>query len=349
MYIIGEPSYATTNWYKKMIVPLKNQARKKRVQLNVSSDPADAAGEACAFVVGGSAAWMTETVARLQHQNCHPIILNDLPNRSLFGRYSCVRTDYNRFMALLATRFGETGKKHTAFYGMNHASFSDIARKNAFLTCFEDGAVFENDGSLRACFDAFYRAHCRDPFDSVICANDFAAVSLLTHLRALGADTSKICITVHSNTQILSHFPEILSVGVDHCALAAAAFEIADCIASNPWFIGMSVTVDYRPNGEEGAVGADAVCALAFEQTDAFYGDAELAELMSIEKLLAECDETDFKIIRHLSENCNSIGESTFLSDNGVKYRIKKMKRICNVASKSEIPKLLKKYRVLLN
>ena len=349
MYIIGEPSYAATNWYRKILSPLKNQARKKRVQLT-EAESADAIGEdVCAFVLGGSASWIVDTVASLLEKGCHPIILNELPAQPLFGRYSCVKTDYSRFLSLLSAYFSERGLKNTAFYGMNHASFADIARRNAFTSCFGEGEVFENNGSLARCFDDFFRAHSVRAFDSVICANDFAAVSLLTHLRDAGIDHREICITVHSNTEILTCFPEILSVSVDHTALAVAAFEIADCITANPSFIGVSVTVDYL--ADEGS--APLLSARTVADTnpgslvsDSFYGDTELGELMRIEQLLSECDETDFKILRLLSENNADIGESTYLSDNGVKYRIKKMKRICGVASKSEIPVLLEKYGI---
>lgn len=351
LYIIGEPSYSQTNWYRKILSPLKNQARKKRVQLLAAESAEAVADEPCAFVLGGSASWIVETVSALLKKNCHPIILNELPSQPLFGRYSCVKTDYHRFVAILSSYFAERGMKNTAFYGMNHASFADIARKNAFTSCFEDGAVFENNGSLARCFDDFYRTHREHPFDSVICANDFAAVSLLTHLREVGIDHRDICITVHSNTQILTCFPEILSVSVDHVALAVAAFEIADCVIANPSFIGVSVTVDYL--ADEGSApilqerdkpGEDS----RFSYADSFYGDEELSELMRIEQLLSECDETDFKILHLLAANSTDIGESTYLSDNGVKYRIKKMKRICCVASKSEIPPLLEKYGVRL-
>jgi hypothetical protein len=349
VYIIGEPSYAATNWYRKILSPLKNQARKKRVQLTEAESPDVIGEEACAFVLGGSASWIVDTVAALLEKGCHPIILNELPAQPLFGRYSCVKTDYSRFLSLLSAYFSERGLKNTAFYGMNHASFADIARKNAFVSCFGAGEVFENNGSLARCFEDFYRAHKMKAFDSVICANDFAAVSLLTHLREVGIDHRRICITVHSNTEILTCFPEILSVSVDHTALAVAAFEIADCIAANPSFIGVSVTVDYL--ADERCIPILTAKEKASEQSgfvvaDSFYGDAELGELMRIEQLLSECDETDFKILRLLSENNADIGESTYLSDNGVKYRIKKMKRICGVTSKSEIPVLLEKYGI---
>lgn len=350
MYVISEPDYATTNWYQNSISALKNQARKKRVQLFFVSDVAETRGEACAFVLGASVAWIVQTVAKLQETECHPILLNELPDYPFLGRYSCVKTDYNRFMSALAARFEESGRMRTAFYGMNPASFSDISRKNAFEACFSGGAIFENNGSLGACFEQFYRMHRERAFDSVICANDFAAVSLLTHLRACDEDSTALDIAVHSNAQILTRFPKIQSVSVDYSSVASAAFQIADCIAANPSFAGMRITVDPQDahRGDSFPESRMLFDMAEGAPSDPLYLDGELNELMRIEKLLSACDETDLQILRLLKESGEAIGESTFLSDNGVKYRIKKMKKVCGVDSKSEIPKLLEKYGVEL-
>ena len=300
------------------------------------------------FVLGGSAAWISHTVHELQSKNCHPIIVSELPEYSFVGRYSCVKTDYNRVMSFLSSYFMRNGKRRTAFYGMNHASFSDMARKSAFYSCFSDGEIFENNGSLEKCFADFYERHRISSFDSVICANDFAAVSLLAHLRQSGVPTKDICIAVHSNAQILTYFPEILALSVDYSAVATAAFEIADCISANPNFMGMRVTVDCRSDLLPDGASVSASAAPAFLTADTIYDDGELGELMRIDRLLSESDETDIKIIRLLSDGTDNICESTFLSDNGVKYRIKKMKRICGVESKKEIPVLLAKYGIVV-
>ena len=71
-----------------------------------------------------------------------------------------------------------------------------------------------------------------------------------------------------------------------------------------------------------------------------------MAELLRIEHLLSSLDETDLKILSLLSRDCRDIAEEAYLSDNGVKYRLKKMKRLCGVESKREIPVLLGKYNI---
>ncbi len=339
MYIVGEPSYRTSNWYLRILTPLKALSRKKRTVLR-EADGAQAVetDAGCAFVLGGSAHWITETVRALQMRGVHPIVLSELPDGTLTGRYSRVRTDYRRFVSRLA----EGSEAATAFYGSNPASLSDRARTSAFLSCFPSGEVFENNGSLSHCFEEFYERHAASPFVRVICANDFAAVSLLWHLRA--CDALLPTITVHASGEILSFFPEIRAVRVNPASLASAAFAIVDCIRQNPDFIGMEITVE----DTEDARGAHVLplAAASVSPENPFWGDAEMQELMRIEHLLSECDETDRTILRLLRERRRDIGEEAYLSDNGVKYRIKKMKRICAVESKSEIPVLLEKYGI---
>lgn len=345
MYIVSEPLYAKTNWYQSCVCALKNQARKKRIQLILAETAEETAGQACVLVLGTSVAWLAKTVATLQEMGVHPILINELPDYPFGGKYSCVKTDYNRFMGILAASFARRGKEKIAFYGMNHASFADISRRTAFESYFPSGIVFENNGSLADCFENFYRAHRETSFDAVICANDFAAVSLLSHLVQNDAYDERIVIAVHSNAQLLTRFPQILSIGVDYSSVAVAAFEIADCLSANPSFVGMRVTVDPHTDLESAKIPAKQT-AVTPAIADPIYADAELSELMRIEKLLSSGDEIDLQILRCLSENCNAIGESTFLSDSGVKYRIKKMKKICDVPSKLDILRLLSKYGV---
>lgn len=350
MYVIIDPDYATTNWCQSSVSALKNQARKKRVTLCFSESYDDVGDDRIAFVLGGTARWIAQTVTALQARACHPIILSELPNRNFFGKYSSVKTDYGRFMSAMRASFPAGEECRAAFYGMNHASFSDMSRLNAFYGVFRDGEIFENHGSLEQCFIAFLEAHKKAPFNAVICANDFAAVSLLVHLRSEGVDSKGLRIAVHSNARLLRYFPEIISAMVDYTAVATAAFEIAACIENNPAFIGMRITVDCLPDTEFEERGIfDSLYATAAKQEgDALYTDGELCELMRIERLMSECDETDIKILRLLSSSADEIAENTFLSDNGVKYRIKKMKRICCVDSKREIPLLLAKYGIVL-
>ena len=343
MYILAESDYSKTNWYKRILSPLKAQARRKRVQIFESESAWNLPeGELCAFVMGGNESWICETVRILQSRGCHPILLNEIDGTRILGRFSRVRSDYRELME----RVSLAGR--CAFYGMNPASVSDVARRAAFLDVHPSGEVFQNCGSLSDCFSSFFESHTNAPFDSVICANDFAAVSLLVALKERGADGS-VRITAQAQGTILSYFPSIHTVSVDPDSLSAAAFEIADCIRVHPDFIGISVSVGFVCDGEVGTEQSgyrNTEAEKAFLADDAFYGDPQLSELLCIEHLLSCADPTDLKILHLLAVGCRDIAEEAFFSENGVKYRIKKMKQLCSVSSKKDIIVLLEKYGI---
>lgn len=347
MYILSDADYSRTSWYKRILSPMKAEARRKRIQLSEATHVTDLpAGESCAFVLGGGEGWILDTVRALHARGCHPVLLSEIDTARLSGRFSRVRCDYES-IAFRLTK----GRGRCALYGINPTSAADTARRRAFGAVHPTGAVFENNASLSQCFEAFWKAHTKDPFDCVLCANDLAAVSLYTHLGERKASAPPR-IAVSASGALLSFFPAIQTVRVDPASLSRAAFEIADCIKAHPDFMGITVSVGAFEECEGSAPAEEALPTASVGEAepnaDPFYADPEMRELLHIERLLSSLDETDLKILSLLSRDCRDIGEEAYLSDNGVKYRLKKMKQLCGVASKREIPVLLGKYHIQL-
>jgi DNA-binding LacI/PurR family transcriptional regulator len=354
MLVIIEEHYKMSVWCREILDGLRAEARKKRISLWPSSNISDIRRDGedpAVIIVGSETEWLNLAVTKAKEAGKHPIILSNQSESELQNGVSRVTEDIFGSMGEILRLFAAKGYQQIALYACNPDSASDSFKKEAFLKSGglpED--IFTNEGSLSFCFDRFYEHYKEKGYGGIVCANDFAAVSLLVHLRSEGVDSKGLRIAVHSNARLLRYFPEIISAMVDYTAVATAAFEIAACIENNPAFIGMRITVDCLPDTEFEERGIfDSLYATAAKQEgDALYTDGELCELMRIERLMSECDETDVKILRLLSSSADEIAENTFLSDNGVKYRIKKMKRICCVDSKREIPLLLAKYGIVL-
>lgn len=342
MYVLAESDYRSTHWYERILTPLKAEARRKRIALfeceSIDLLPAE---ESSVFLLGGSERWIYETVRSLQARSCHPILLNEVDDGCVSGRLSRVRSDYGSLAARLCR-----GGARCAFYGVNPASASDLSRRAAFLCVNPMGEVFENRGSLADCFERFFERHRSLPFDTVLCTNDFAAASLLCHLRER-QDVGSVSVVTQASGALLSYFPTVRTARLSPDAVAAAAFEIFDCQRAHPDFLGVQVSLELSLP-EEGTLYERIGDAREDFPSEQFYRDPEMSELLRLERLLSSLDETDRKILTLIERDACDIGEEAFLSDNGVKYRIKKMKRLCGVESKREIPPLLEKYGIRL-
>ena len=79
---------------------------------------------------------------------------------------------------------------------------------------------------------------------------------------------------------------------------------------------------------------------------DVFYEDRELNDMMLLEKLLDGCEDPDYDIIRLLlrGEPYEKIAETCFLTESAIKYRVKKMVRVCCVQGRKELTDLLRRY-----
>lgn len=77
-----------------------------------------------------------------------------------------------------------------------------------------------------------------------------------------------------------------------------------------------------------------------------FKVDADILEIQALEKLLRLCDETDIKLLKIISESKTyaGIGDSLYISEGAIKYRLKRMLNGSGIDSVERILKLYNKY-----
>lgn len=246
-----------------------------------------------------------------------------------------------------------SAKRHEkiALYAHNPDSASDSFKKEAFLRTgglLED--VFTNEGSLGACFEAFYEKHKRKRYGGIVCANDFAAISLIRHLKNIGEGVDGIDIISYSNTMIARcTSPAVSTVKANFTRFGQLAFMIVDCFAKGDGIRGISIFCDWeiihRETSSSSSVPSNHLSS-APQRSGSFYGDVELMEMMRVETLLSFSDETDLEIIDMIvdGKKTSEIVDSCFLTETAVKYRIRKMKECCGKGSRTELRELLCKY-----
>jgi DNA-binding NarL/FixJ family response regulator len=79
-----------------------------------------------------------------------------------------------------------------------------------------------------------------------------------------------------------------------------------------------------------------------------FYVDSELSPIMKTERLFDGLDDKDLEILKYLIKGTKQeeICDRTFMSESGVKYRIKKMLSLSETVSKSELVDLISKFDI---
>ena len=347
--ILRDTTYSQSLWGQKLYQSLVERLRQKRIPFCDVTDtcPADCDG---VFVIATHSEWTRQVIRQLNAAGRRPILLCN--QTELIGGcvYSAVCSDINTSMKNVLDTLKAQKKTRVALYGVNFRSLSDISRVNTLFAWREDAfdamEIFENEGSLSLCFDAFY-PHIT-AFDAVICANDFAALSLVKRLEAQDpAALQNITVISCAQTHIAAAYRRYITTLHMHFELyGKAAVYIYESLGKRPYLTGMTVNVawDLGDGTAEQKV-TETALSLPTEE-DVFYNDPELNGMMIAEKILGTADDTDRAILKNLlqGKSYGETAEACFLAESSVKYRLKGLVAQSGAADKRELLDALKAY-----
>lgn len=346
--ILTEPAYSGSIWCKELLKSLTDRLRQKRIPFCEVFDSIENNGDGV-FIIASDYNWIKSTVLRLNSAGIKPILICNQAEQIHGCDYSCVCSDINGSMKYLINELKINGKTKIALYGVNTSSISDIGRVDG-LFAFKDESfnkmrVFTNNGSLKTCFDEFFK-EC-ESFDAVICSNDFAAVSLIRNLlKTSPNELNRLKILSCAQTELSGYYRDtITSVNMNFEQYGKAAVFIYEKLKSHPYMSGITVTVKWN-NENEKMTQHKTVTVDNSENGYEFYADGEMRDMLTVEQILNLCSDTDKLIITALT-NGLTLEETAgrcFLTEGGVKYRIKRILNECKLCDKSELLTLLKDY-----
>ena len=208
--------------------------------------------------------------------------------------------------------------------------------------------VFVNNGSLNDCFEEFFPI-CSQ-FDSIICSNDFAAVSLIKHLKERSPETlSRIKIFSCTETKLSEYYRDMItSINMNFENYGKAAVFIYEKLKAHTYMSNITIKVDWNSKSKRSKP-TSPIKLQSVKVDDGFYTDCEMRDMLTVEHILNISNNSDRLIIKKLIEGIKmeKIAQECFLSENGVKYRIKRILQECNISGKDELIKLCKTF--LLN
>lgn len=354
-YVLGEPRYKNNTWYKHILDGFVNEKRKKRFSLTILNN-IDELNQSIIydddviFLIGTNRKWLASNIPICEKSFANRVIvignhLNRLPDY----KYSVVTSDISHDVQLHYNYLVSYGKTRIAMYGINPSSVSDTLRKENFLSCgAKEDDVFYNRDSLSQCYDDFLQRI--DEYDAVICANDYASISLFKHLKEEKDIFISCC---DSNTQLLPFFSaDITHTSINYNAYIKSAFDLSYILQKNKHvnsihlYLSSNFSVGKSTNALPLLDKSASEKSLVQDEKHQDVPNEVVNEMFRVETLLNSCDKNDLQIIECLLSNMTytEISDKMFISLNGLKYRLKHMFQACQVTSKTELLELLKKY-----
>ena len=184
----------------------------------------------------------------------------------------------------------------------------------------------------------------------MICSNDFAAVSLVRNLLEKAPDALEaLKILSCAQTKLSAYYKtRITSVDMHFEQYGKAAVFLYEALKAHPYMAGMTVTVNWNDENEK-TPRHKPVTAKNEQSGSAFYADGEMRDLLTTEQILNTCSDTDRLILFSLIDGATLEETATrsFLTEGGVKYRIRRILTACGISDRGTLLELLKKYLVI--
>lgn len=346
--ILTEPAYSYSIWCKELLKSLTERLRQKRIPFCEVFDSIEVTNDAI-FIIASDLNWIKNTINKLNAAGIKPVLICNQAKQIQGCDYSCVCSDIYGSMKYLLHELKAASKTRVALYGVNTSSISDIGRVDGLFTfkddSFNEMRVFKNNGSLKNCFEEYYKE--RENFDAIICSNDFAAVSLISNLlKREPRILNNIKILSCAQTKLSGYYKNMItSINMNFEQYGKAAVFIYEKLKSHPYMSGITVTVKWN-NDDKKLPQHKTVMLNPDNNGYEFYADSEMRDMLITEQILNSCSDTDRLILTSLINgfSLEEIAGRCFLTEGGIKYRIKKLLKECNLTDKAELLEHIRNY-----
>lgn len=362
-YMIIEPLIKNAYWCSSYANGIKDEIKRNKgmlfeinfQQLSNVTDYAKSQNLRPVLIINCiSNKWIYNCITRLNQLQIHPLLLapyNFVPHMPA----STVTFDFINAFYSLCQYLHQSNHHKIALFGVNPNSSNDITKKRAYLMFADDykidkanDKIFWNKGNLEKCCKEFFIRI--GEFDAVVCSNDIVAVKLISYLKEHNIDVPKdIFVATMGNTALSKFITPNITISQINCEqIGRQAVKLNTMLAKNRGISSLSATVtgeilprkstDYFPFSD--IIGYSPT-KINSEDIN-FYCDEDVKKIFNMEQLITGCDELDIKILYGLT--CNKriaeLANELFITENTVKYRIRKMQNLTQSNSRKELIEL---------
>ena len=365
IYTFYQEGSTASHWTSQYIKGIKDEVKRKgneAVIIEYGTDsaslPAELACAGCAIVIVGTSSWTKNITSTLSSIGVKPIVIGCDANEDIIAT-GHVLMDYDKAIKDLLNYFDACQKKKVALFAVNPQSPADKMKMDSFLSyksC--DGNRFDQQ-------DVFYfreltKTTCESfisvcsSYDAVIGTNDVSTAILLQMLKADGikvpddifvASFGDISLSKSTTSELTLALLDCYSLGV-HAVKLHSMLSGSDRISGS--VLRLNCTIDTRNSTANIPINRSRVKADGTSDTVkmSFFEDPHISRIMLAEQVLDKCDSLDLEIMRSLlqKEKYIDIADKLHISENTVKYRIKRLLNFAKMESRSELTELMKSY-----
>lgn len=299
-------------------------------------------------VIGTSKTWLRRVYDYLNQRGIEVLLICNQPPPELMAR-GVIKTDYRAGVEILMRHFSDCGCTKTALYGYFMDSSTDESKLKYYREFAQNEAVFYNSDNLDTCYNQFIT--CVDKFDSVLCVNDIAALSLVNHLKRDNIPIpERLQIACFSTSKLPEMYkPSITSLVMAYEVIGQQAVSSFAYLAKCDWRARICVDI----SGE--LVVRESTCPLNKVESrpvkpdtnssrNSFFKDDEVTDFSNLNRLVESCDKYDLEIISRCldGQSTERIASELSFSQESIRYRIRCLAKVLGYDNKAGLIEYLR-------
>ncbi len=367
IYTIFQEGSSAGHWTSQYIKGIKDEAKRKGNDVcmieygaDASVFPDELAIAGSAIVIVGTNSWTRGICSYLSEHLVKPILIGSDEHDEYMAK-AHVLMDYSKAIVDLLDYFAACHKKRVALFAVNLQSPTDRLKMKSFLEYrgksgerFDQQDIFYFRGMTKNTCDSFISV-CSS-YDAVIGTNDVSTVILLQMLGAAKikvpddlfvASFGDISLSKSTTTGLTIALLDCYSVGVHAVkmySLLAGSKRLSGAVMR------LECTIDVRNSTANIPINNTRI---KMDDTQdmthiSFFDDPHISKIVLAEHVLDKCDRLDLEIMKALikKEKYIDIADKLHISENTVKYRIKRLLNIAKLDTRSKLTELMKSYLV---
>jgi hypothetical protein len=350
-YLLKEKDFMHTGWAKTYLHAIKAEASSSKVKLIEEMDLSVSVDNEVVIILATNSIWLKE-MSRILKQKGYRIITIG-PRQAIELSYNEVLCNFQEITSKAIDYCLQYDKKRILLFGVNPPSSGDNQLK-FYLTTYFPSLMVTHETFLK---DDLIKLEKRiDEFDVILCCNSITAAAVVEKLGSSVIPSKVWVISLLDSPLSVFSNPSVTGFEQDDNELGHQAIKLARLLKKNIDLSTIILKTTPKFHVRESTENLpyknkiiDDNTSLLKDPTNKssnFYNDTIIENLFNIENVLSNLEKPDYTIIKKMlkGDTYAQIAEEAFMSENTVKYRIKRMQKLCNVDNRTSLLNLIVKY-----